>query len=196
MTLALLSTLVVGLAAARPTVAPTTGGNATPPNDAASGPVVVTISATSAINFVPDSFSVAPGASVEIVVTQMADFEHTFTLSSVVNQTIPSTDTPSEVAAFFNAHPPLVNLSLGTTVGAKFFANFTAPAALGTYEFVCLVHFPSMTGVMAVSSSSGGSSPSSSGTPTTLEWVGIGAVVAVVVIVAVLLAVRRGKPPK
>lgn len=157
--------------------------------------VTVDITATSSISFVPSSFSVSPGESVTVVVTQAADFTHTFTLSSVVNYTIPSTDTPAELNQFFADHPPLVNLSLGSTAGAQFTATFTAPTTPGTYEYVCLVHFPAMTGVMTDSSSS---SPSSSGSSlSTTEIVAIGAGVAVVVIAAVVVVLRRGhRPPK
>lgn len=152
----------------------------------------VNISATSDLSFVPDSFAVAPGAMVRLAVTQLADFDHTFTLSPVANLTISPSSTPAQLAAFFEAHPPIVNLNLGSTPGERYFANFTAPSTLGAYEFVCTIHFPSMTGVMTVastpSSSGGGSSPNN------LEVIVIGAVVALVVILgglAVWLRARR-----
>lgn len=153
----------------------------------------VNITATSSFSFVPSSFAVVPGESVHLVVTQAADFEHTFTLSSVPNATIPSSDTPAEVAAFFNAHPPLVNLSLGSTAGVKFPVTFTAPSSLGTYEFVCLIHFPAMIGVMTDSSSAPPASATSGLSP--LELATVGAVVAIVVIVGVVVAVRRRRKP-
>ena len=153
----------------------------------------VNITATSDLSFVPDSFTVLPGETVHLIVTQAADFEHTFTLSSLVNYSVPSSDTPSELAAFFNAHAPLVNLSLGSTPGSLHPFNFTAPSVPGTYEFVCLVHFPAMTGVMTDSASAPTGSGSSG--PSTLEIVAIGAVVGAVVIVAVVLMVRRRHRP-
>jgi len=151
----------------------------------------VNISATTSLSFVPDSFTVVPGASVHLLVTQMADFDHTFTLSSATNVTIPASDDAAQVAAFFNAHPAIVNISLGSTAGAQFPETFTAPAALGTYEFVCLIHFPTMTGVMTVASSL--PSPGSSSSPTTLEVVGIGAGVGIVVIAAVVVVWSRAR---
>ncbi len=169
-------------------------GGSTPVPASSPGPAFVNISATSSFSFTPASFSVLPGQSVRLIVTQLADFNHTFTLSSVANFTLPSTDTSAEVAEFFNSHPPLVNLSLGSTVGVQFPVTFTAPTTPGTYEFVCLIHFPTMIGTMVDSNAT--TSASSSG-PSTLEVVAIGAGVAVVVIAAVLLAVRRrGAPPK
>jgi plastocyanin len=152
----------------------------------------LTVMATSSLSFVPDKLTVTPGASVHLVVTQEATFEHTFTLSSLANATIPPGDSSAQVAAFFNAHPPIVNLSLGTTPGTEFFANFTAPAA-GTYEFVCLIHFANgMTGDLV----SGSSSSSSSPFPLTSVAIAA-AVVAVVVVVAVVIVMtrRRKKGP-
>jgi len=151
--------------------------------------VTVNITATADLSFVPDSFTVQPGETVHLIVTQAADFEHTFTLSSVANVTIPSSDTPAEVADFFNAHAPLVNLSLGTSAGSQHPVTFTAPTTPGTYEFVCLVHFPQMTGVMTDSSSTAGSS--GSGGVSMTEIIAIGAVVAAAVIAGVVVAVLR-----
>lgn len=159
----------------------------------AAATVFVNITATSSFSFVPSSFTVAPGDSVHLIITQAADFEHTFTLSSVANATIPSSDTPAEVAAFFNAHPPLVNISLGSTAGAEFPVTFTAPSTSGTYEFVCLIHFPEMVGAMTDSNSAPPVSGSSGLSP--LELAAIGAVVAIVVIVAAVVVVRRRRKP-
>jgi plastocyanin len=158
--------------------------------------VTIDITATTGISFAPSSFTVSPGESVTVVVTQAANFDHTFTLSSVANFTIPSTDSPSQLAAFFNAHPPLVNLSLGSTAGSQHTATFTAPSTPGTYEFLCLIHFPQMTGVMTDSSSSASSGGGGGGLSTN-EIVAIGAGAGIVVVAAAVLAVRRSRrPPK
>jgi len=157
----------------------------------AAAPEFVNISATSSLNFVPDSFTVLPGSLVHLVVTQMADFDHTFTLSPAVNVTVSPSFSSSQLRAFFNAHPPIVNLSLGSTAGLRFFVNFTAPSVLGTYEYLCLIHFPSMAGVMTVASSlpSGGGSSG----PSTLEIIEIGVVVGLIVIVVGLVAWSRAR---
>ncbi len=181
--------LLLGLVALAPL------GAASSASAADAGAITVDIAATSTLSFVPDAFSVAPGAAVHLVITQEADFDHTFTLASLVNYTIPSTNTSTEVAAFFDAHPPIVNVSLGSTVGAEFFENFTAPSGIGTYEFVCLIHFPTMTGVMtdAVASPTSGTTSLS---PT--DWILIGAAAGVVLIVgaaALVLHRRRASPP-
>ena len=175
-------------AAAVPAVSGSSVHSATPSS------VTIDITATTDISFAPSSFTVSPGESVTLVVTQAADFAHTFTLSSVANATIPSSDTPSQVAAFFNAHPPLVNLSLGSTAGSQHTATFTAPSTPGTYEFVCLIHFPAMTGVMTDSSSSPSGGGGGGGLSTT-EIIAIGAGVGIVAIAAVVLVVRRSRRP-
>jgi plastocyanin len=191
-TLLLAVLVAVAAGAGSATAAPATSGPSAPHVEA--GPTFENITATPTFSFVPNTFTVAPGATVHLVVTQAADFNHTFTLSSAVNVTIPSSDTPSELAAFFNAHPPLVNLSLGSTAGSQHDATFTAPRGAGTYEFVCLIHFPTMIGVMTDSNSTpAGSSPSGL---TTLELVGIGAVIAVVLIAGVVVLARRRRPPR
>jgi plastocyanin len=155
--------------------------------------VFVNISATSGLSFAPTQVTVTPGASVHLTVTQLANFAHTFTLSSVANFTIPIGDSSSQLAAFFNAHPPLVNLSLGSTPGGKYFANFSAPAQ-GSYEFVCLIHFSQgMVGTLSSGTSSTGSGSGSS-FPTSLVVVIVVVLAAVAAASALILARRR--PPK
>ena len=151
----------------------------------------VNLTATSSLSFVPDTFTVSPGASVVLRITQEANFEHTFTLSSVANATLPASDTPAELAAYFLAHIPLVNnVTLGSTPGQVTWVNFTAPA-VGSYEFLCQAptHFQSgMHGTM-VSSASGAAS--SAGLPT-FELIGI-VVVVVLVVVLVAVVMMRGR---
>jgi plastocyanin len=179
------------------------GAVAQPPASASAHPATlvdnVSVSTTSSYAFQPNQISVTPGALVHLVVTQDADFAHSFVLSSVANLTIPNYDGGSQLAAFFNAHPPLVNLSIPGVVGTQVVKNFTAPP-LGTYEFVCIVsgHFLSgMFGFLYSGTSAGGGGPSS-GFP--LSPIVLGAIVglAVVVVVGVLLARRRSRrsPPK
>ena len=183
--LLLLAALAPGAVAASVQTATAPAGLVEP----SAGPVTVNITATEDLSFVPDSFTVLPGATVHLIVTQAADFEHTFTLSSVANFTLPSSDTPGEVAAFFNAHAPLVNLSLGLTAGTVHSVTFTAPSTPGTYEFVCLVHFPQMTGVMSDSAAT--PTGSGNGGLSTSEVIAIVAVVAAVLIAAAVFVVRR-----
>ena len=150
----------------------------------------VNISATSSFAFTPNSVTVTPGALVRLAVTQESDFLHTFLLSPQADYTIPTSSTHAQLLAYFTAHPPIVNLSLGSTPGAVFYANFTAPS-VGTYEFVCIVsgHFEAgMHGtlVSGTTSSPGGMSV------TTIDL----AAIVIVVLAAVALLLRRRSPPK
>jgi plastocyanin len=175
--------LLVGLA----TVVP--GSVAAAPHEQA-GPTLhqyVNVSATNALAFVPGFFAVKPGAIVYLNVTQESSFAHTFTLSSVRNQSIPSSDSTQQLDVYLHDNPPLVNLSLGSTKGVAFAAKFTAPAA-GTYEYICIDHWPTMTGVMTSTNAS--SSPPKVATIPPV-YLGAGVVVALVAISAALVLFRR-----
>jgi plastocyanin len=189
--------LVIALAAALVAIAPSgVGTTRAAPTSLSAVVEFVNVSATSSLSFTPASFTVAPGATVHLAVTQLANFEHTFTLSPFRNFSIPSAYS-SNLTQFFEQHPPIVNLSLGSTPGAVFTTTFTAPAA-GTYEFVCLIHFPSMFGTMTSSASTSPSSPSggSSGSSMmTLIFVTVGVVVAIGVAAAIVLVRRRRVTP-
>jgi uncharacterized cupredoxin-like copper-binding protein len=179
------------------------GAAAHPPVAASAHPSVVvdniSVRTTSSFRFVPNQVTVTPGATVHLVVTQAANFAHSFVLSRVANFTIPGSDPAAQLSAFFNAHSPLVNLSIPGTVEAQGVQDFTAPAA-GTYEFVYLVsgHFQGgMFGFLAPTTIPGGASSSSSGFP--ISPLVLGAVVGVVVVVVAVLVARRrsrGTPPQ
>jgi uncharacterized cupredoxin-like copper-binding protein len=160
--------------------------------------VYLNVSATELSTFLPDQLSAPAGALVHLKVTQLADFDHTFLLSPVVNFTFPTTDTTSDLVAFFATHTPLVNFSLGSTPGASFFANFTAPA-VGTYEFVCQLpgHFAGgMHGTLSTTGSGSSSTPPASmAISTTVIVIVIIVVLAIIALVAMLAMRRRRTPP-
>lgn len=152
----------------------------------------ISIAATGALRFAPSTFSVTPGATVHLTVTQDASVNHTFTLSSVRNGTIPSTYTTTQLNDYFHNNTPIVNITLGTTTGKVFTRTFTAPA-VGHYEFVCLVHFADgMIGTMT-STTSPGSSSSLYLSPLDIALIGVTSVVVIVAVV--LLLIYRRKPP-
>lgn len=161
---------------------------------AAGSTVFLYVNATEAISFVPDELSVEPGQSVHLVVTQLADFNHTFTLSPLANFTFPTSDSTADLDAFFAQHAPIVNLSLGSTMGAKFYANFTAPP-VGTYEFVCLENDHFSQGMHGELDSGVSTGASTSSPPYTLYLIAAVVVVAFVVAVAALWARRHRTPP-
>ncbi len=146
-----------------------------PPELVPATTIDISVQATSALAFVPDVLDVVTGALVQLVVIQEASIPHTFVLSPVANFTIPANDTSAQLFAYFDAHPPLVNLSLPGTPGARAYANFTAPS-VGTYEFVCEIpgHFQSgMHGTLVSSASAPSSGTSTPFTPTVLIVLGV-----------------------
>lgn len=178
--------LLLSLVPAAGAVAPSTGAHAS----VAASAVFVNLSATAQLGFSPAQFTVPAGASVHLTVTQLANFPHTFTLSPVANATIPSSDTSAQLNAYFQSHPPIVNLSMGSTPNVPYPVTFTAPAP-GTYEFVCLLHFSNgMVGEM-VTSSGGGSGSTASSLPSYLLIGAVAVVVAAAVGAVVVLRRRR-----
>lgn len=165
---------------------PVAASGLTVPAAGSAGTVFVNVSATPQLGFSPDAFTVPPGAVVHLTVTQLSSFPHTFTLSPVANDTIPASDTSSQLTAYFTAHPPLVNLSMGSTANTPYSVTFTAPAA-GVYEFVCLYHFSNgMVGKMT-----SGTSPSGSSGALPTSYLVAGIVVVALVAIAVVLLLRR-----
>ncbi|EQD52883.1 copper-containing oxidoreductase signal peptide protein [mine drainage metagenome] len=148
------------------------------------------VTTTSQFSFVPGTLTVTPGATVHLRVTQAASFAHTFVLSPVANYTIPTSTNSSALYAFFQAHPPLVNLSVAGTPGATNSTIFTAPP-VGVYEFVCIIPGHFQAGMYGFLHSTNQPTTSSSGSsPDYLLYVGI-VVVIVVVLGLAVYAVRR-----
>jgi uncharacterized cupredoxin-like copper-binding protein len=169
-----------------------------PPSTAHPGAGVdfVNVSALTTLGYDPNGFTVHPGDSVRLVVTQLANFAHNFVLSPLPNFTFSTSATADNLTSFFAAHTPLVNLTLSSTVGSRVFANFTAPGA-GSYEFVCLqpTHFQS--GMHGEMTSTTASSAPSSSSSSPLLLIAAGAIVGLIVVLAVVFLVRRRKasPP-
>lgn len=154
----------------------------------------VNITATNGLSFTPNAFTVIPGAQVHLTVTQGSNFLHTFTLSSVPGVTNLSTYTKPQLDAFLHAHPPLVNLSLGTTAGVKSSVIFVAPNP-AVYEFICYIHYNSgMTGLMT-SSNSTAASPAPTLSEAGLLAIGGGVAAVVLAFAWVLLRRRSHRPP-
>jgi plastocyanin len=155
------------------------------------GTAFVNITATSSVAFAPSQVTVSPGVNIDFTITQGANFDHSFVLSGLRNFSFDSSASGSNITLFFRAHAPLVNLSLGSTVGATQSATI-GPLPVGTYEFVCIVatHFQSgMHGELVVANSAPGGGTS----VPTIYYIVI-AVVVVVVIAAVVVVLLRRRP--
>jgi plastocyanin len=181
--------LLIPVGSAAPVGRPASGAPSTPVD-------VLNVATTSALGYDPNTLTVHPGDNVELIVTQMANFAHTFVLSPLPNFTFDPQASAANLTTFFNAHPPLVNLTLSSTVGSKAFVNFTAPP-VGNYEFVCIqpMHFQSGMHGELVSTTSAGAAPNN-GPP--VAWLlGAGVLIGLVLVAAVFLMVRRKRasPP-
>ncbi|MCI4318014.1 MAG: cupredoxin domain-containing protein, partial [Thermoplasmata archaeon] len=102
----------------------------------------LTVTVGTAFAFTLSTDMVTPGDTVDLTVIQTDGVDHTFTLSSMANFALdPTKSTSVDVAAFFQAHPPLVNISVPGGSGTVH-STFIAPP-FGEYQYLCLAagHF-------------------------------------------------------
>jgi uncharacterized cupredoxin-like copper-binding protein len=150
--------------------------------------VQMSVGANGALAFTPNAISnVAPGSAVSIEITNLGAIPHTFTLSSLVNYTLPYVDNNNLTSTFLVKHPAYFSINITGTTGAVVWANFTAPSTIGSYQFFCQIpgHFPSgMEGFLGVGISVGGApAPMGLGLPVFLI---AGTVVGLVILALVL----------
>lgn len=105
---------------------------------AAGTSVTMSVGSNNQFIFTPNDISnVVPGSNVTIVITNLGDVPHTFTLSSLDNYTLPYSGNVNLTSDFLVAHPPLVNKNISGTSGAQVTVQFTAPPKIGSYQFFC-----------------------------------------------------------
>jgi uncharacterized cupredoxin-like copper-binding protein len=101
--------------------------------------LVLSENTTNTLQFVPALLSAGPsvhgGVTLHVLVSNLGDLAHTFTVSSQPNVTL---TTLGSLAS----HLPLTNVSVPSGPPGFVWANFTVPG-VGVYEFVCTVagHF-------------------------------------------------------
>lgn len=167
------------------------GDRASPAAHAAAGTDQLTVTVGTAYAFTLSTDEVTPGDNVSVTIVQTDDVQHTFTLSSVAGYTFPSSDTSSDLLAYFQSHAPLVNVTIPAGA-ATLHASFTAPA-FGEYEYVCLVpgHFQlGMFGFLG--SGEHGTSGSASTGPGAPVFI-IGGTIAGLVVIAIVLGFVIGR---
>lgn len=112
------------------------------------GPGVnLTINATQSLNFVPNLLGVSTPAypvTVDVAVYDIGVLPHTWTLAPQSNVTL----LPSNFTSYFQAHPPLADVSV-QSAGVAYWGNFSVGAP-GIYEFICKIpgHFNPPSGNM------------------------------------------------
>ncbi|MGD0718191.1 MAG: multicopper oxidase domain-containing protein [Thermoplasmata archaeon] len=153
---------------------------------------------TDGLMFVPNILSVTPTTypvTVDVLVTNLGNDGHTFTISPLSNVTI----LPSNFTQFFQQHSPVANSQVPPGAGGTVWANFTIDAP-GVYQYICTItgHFANgMTGELYVGVAVPPTPPSPS---TAIVQVGIligGAVLLGIGVAIVVLAAFTGRlPPK
>jgi plastocyanin len=152
----------------------------------------LTVTVGTAFAFTLSTDMVTPGDTVDVTIVQTDGVDHTFTLSSVANYSLsPTHNTSADVAAFFQAHPPLVNITiLGGSATAH--ATFTAPH-LGEYQYVCLAPGHFQAGMFGnLGSGEHGSSVSLYDGPGAPVFI-IGGIIVALVVIAIVLAFVVGR---
>ncbi len=98
---------------------------------------------TNDLRFVPNILSVSTvhyPVNLNVLVTNVGDFPHTFTVAPQSNVTL----LPSNFTSYFSQHAPLADASVSPTPGSSVWANFTITGP-GVYMYICTVpgHFAS-----------------------------------------------------
>lgn len=154
--IATLVTSVVLLAAVLPLVAPVaraiqegqqlgqprvSAAPAVPPH------VNVTINTSNVPAFVPNAIHVTSGQNLTITLNNNGTYDHTFTLSSNGSERFPLNWSPTELSAYFSAHPPLLNVTMPGMSSEVVNLSVNASMAGGHFEFVSLVPYQFQAGL-------------------------------------------------
>jgi plastocyanin len=155
----------------------------------------MSVGVNGAFAFAPAAISnILPGENVTIDISNLADVAHTFTLSSLVNYTLPFANNMNLTGTFLVQHPPYysINIPVGPMNDAAT-ASFTAPTVIGSYQFFCTEagHFAlGMEGFLGVGEMVGGAAaPPGIGLPVFI----ISGVIVGLVIIAIVLGFVVGK---
>ena len=122
--------------------------------------IQLSVGSGGALVYTPDAFPtsgqtiISPGESVTIDITNLGSTPHTFTVSSLVNYTLPFSGNMNLTSTFLVTHPPFYTINIPGTPGTDVAtASFNAPSVVGSYQFFCTEpgHFAAgMEGVMGV----------------------------------------------
>lgn len=102
--------------------------------------------------FNPATIAAPPNATVHVRITQRDPVPHTFTVGMEKDRDLPRSWTPQQLDDYLRDNN-LTDVFIPDVVDTVVWANFTAPAEVGRYEYVCLIagHFQGgMSGFMVV----------------------------------------------
>jgi hypothetical protein len=122
---------------------------------AAGTTIQMSVGANGGYTFAPDALpNITAGSNITIDISNLGNIPHTFTLSSLVNYTLPYVGNTNLTSQFLVQHPAYysVNIPAGPCSNCAI-ANFNAPMVKGSYQFFCIEsgHFASgMEGFLGV----------------------------------------------
>lgn len=101
--------------------------------------VQMSVGANGGLIFTPQNIpSIPPGTNLTIDISNLGSIPHTFTLSSLVNYTLPASGNTNLSSTFLVQHPPFYTINIpgvqGTNVAV---ASFIVPSVVGSYQFFC-----------------------------------------------------------
>ncbi len=150
----------------------------------------ISMTVSDSLAFTPNAISnLVPGSSITITIQNLGHQAHTFTVSSLVNYTLPylNNNNLTAVGGFLAAHPAYFSRNITASQGASSSFTFPVPSMIGSYQFFCTIsgHFPlGMEGFLGVGVAVGSVSVSTG--PGTPVFIISGVIVALVVLAIVL----------
>lgn len=111
------------------------------------GHLNVTITTTNVAAFVPNAIEATAGQSLTIRLVNNGTYAHSFTLSRNGSGQFPTNWSPTQLDAYFSAHPPLANVSMPANSTASVNVTVNASMAGGHFEFVSLVPYQFQAGM-------------------------------------------------
>lgn len=107
----------------------------------------VAVNLTDAPAFSPQFLHVAAGSTVDLHLTNVGQFNHTFTLAKTPNVRLTPTASPVEVYQFFQQNGMLANVSLAPGKAGWANLTFNASSALFSFEFASVVPYQFQAGM-------------------------------------------------
>ena len=138
--------------------------------------------------FVPSLIAVEPGDSVSLILINVGQITHTFTLYVERDPSVPLGDNTA-FQAYNQAQTKIKDVTLGP--GEQTQIQLTAPSAAGTYIFVCTEPGHAVGGMHGVLSV--GTPPGDGGISGLTVGIAIAVGLGVIVVVALFLLKKRGR---
>ena len=128
-----------------------------PPPGGGGGAVNLTVNLTDRPSFDPHDLVAPPNSVLHLELVNTGAVDHTFTLSSVANDPLPTTLTPTELYAFFAANGSIANVSVPAGTTAFFNASLPSSGVNGdSFEFVSVLPYQFQAGMRGFLNLSGG----------------------------------------